>query len=255
MMSDGVASILHAWALRRRAAWLACALASVLVAASWSARAEAVIGNGNAASETRSAAGGFSAIGLSGSIALELRQGSPAAIVVHADANLLPLLETVLDNGELKVRWKRGSSVRSSSRAWVDVTAPQIRAVSSAGSGDIAIDAMKAPRLVLSVHGSSNVRGKALQADELSLAIAGSGQATLAGRATRLNIDLSGSGGIDAAAMKADDVQISIAGSGDASVHAARTLSASIAGSGNVTYDGEPAVQRAVAGSGKVRKR
>lgn len=81
------------------------------------------------------------------------------------------------------------------------------------------------------------MRAKALNTDDLSLRIARSGSADLAGRAARLDINLSGSGGIDAADLRADDVRVSIAGSGD------------------VSYSGEPTVQRAIAGSGRVRKR
>jgi hypothetical protein len=254
-MSNGTASTPFAPRLSRRAACLACALALSWIATSAPVHAETAIGNGQMASESRPAGGGFGAIGLSGSVALELRQGSPAAIVVHADANLLPLLETRVDNGELKVRWKRGTSVRTNSRTWIEVTAPQIHAVSSAGSGGITIDTMTVPQLALSVQGSSDVRASALDTDELSLTIAGSGRATLAGRAQRASIDLAGSGTIDAAKLRADEVRVSVGGSGDVAVHAARTLAASIAGSGSVTYDGDATVQRAIAGSGQVRKR
>ncbi|MFI4929226.1 MAG: GIN domain-containing protein, partial [Burkholderiales bacterium] len=55
------------------------------------------------------------------------------------------------------------------------------------------------------------MRAKALNTDDLSLRIARSGSADLAGRAARLDIDLSGSGGIDAADLRADDVHVSIA--------------------------------------------
>ena len=219
------------------------------------AQADTVIGNGKTASEVRATAE-FNAMALQGSLALEMRQGSPALVVVHGDSNLLPLLESVVDNGQtLQLRWQRGTSVRTDSRIWVDVTAPQIRAVSSAGSGDITIDTMKVPQLSLSISGSGGVRAKALNTDELSQRIEGSGSADLAGRTARLDIDLSGSGGIDAADLRADDVHLSIAGSGSASVHAARALAVNIAGSGDVTHSGEPTVQRAIVGSGRVRPR
>jgi hypothetical protein len=96
---------------------------------------------------------------------------------------------------------------------------------------------------------------KALQLDELSLALNGSGQATLAGKATRCDASLAGSGRIDAARLQADSVRVSISGSGGADVQAVRALTVNIAGSGDVTYSGEPSLQTAVAGSGRVRKR
>jgi hypothetical protein len=234
---------------------VAWSLALSFIAVGAAARAETVIGNGKAASETRST-GEFNAVALLGDLALELHQGSTAAVVVHGDSNLLPLLESVVEpDRTLHLRWKRGISVRADSRAWVEVTAPEIRAVSSAGSGNITIDTMKAPQMSVSISGSGSVRAGSLTDGELSLSIAGSGGASLAGSATRLDINLSGSGGVDAAGLRADEVRVGIAGSGDAAVYAARTLAVNIAGSGNVTYSGEAAVQRAIVGSGQVRKR
>jgi len=52
-------------------------LAALALCAALPARAVEVIGNGQAASESRPI-GAFEAIGLSGSIGLQLRQGSPA---------------------------------------------------------------------------------------------------------------------------------------------------------------------------------
>lgn len=242
----------------RRALLHSCAawsLALSFIAVGAAAQADTVIGNGKAASETRSTSE-FNAIALQGDLALELHQGSPVAVVVHGDSNLLPLLESVVEpDRTLHLRWKRGISVRADSRTWVEVTAPQIRAVSSAGSGNTTIDTMKAPQMSVSISGSGSVHAKSLTGDVLSLSIAGSGGASLAGGATRLDVNLSGSGGVDAAGLRADDVRVSIAGSGDATVHAARTLAVNIAGSGSVTYSGEPTVQRAIVGSGQVRKR
>jgi len=238
-----------------RSSWWPAALIAAAVLGHPAARADVIAGNGKAASETRAAAE-FHAIRLHGGIALQLRQGSPASVVVHADSNLLSLIDSQVDGERtLHLRWQRGTSVRVRAPTRVEVTAPQIHAVSSIGSGDITIEAMKVPRLAVSIRGSGDVQAQALDTDELTLSIAGSGDVRAAGRSTRLRIDVSGSGSADASALPADDVTVSIAGSGDAAVHAARALAVSIAGSGDVTYSGEPTVRRAIAGSGSVRKR
>jgi len=233
--------------------WLLLVL--LLLAAAPAVWAETVVGNGKTASETRNS-GEFNAIRLSGGIGLKLKQGSPASVVVHGDANLLPLIETVVEGDRsLHLRWKRGVSVRSHTTVFVEVVAPQVNAVASAGSGDIEIDTMKVPRLALSITGSGDLRAKGLATEDLSIGIAGSADLKLAGQASRMTIDLSGSGEVDASDLRSDDVTVGIAGSGDATVHAARKLVASIAGSGDVRYSGDPTVQRSIAGSGSVRKR
>jgi hypothetical protein len=240
-------------------AWLRSCILLLLVlpfALAWQpARADVIVGNGKAASESRST-GEFGGVGLAGGMALKLKQGSPASVTVHGDANLLPLIETVVEGDKvLQLRWKRGVSVRTHTSTWVEVVAPQIRSVASSGSGDIDIDTMKVPRLALSIRGSGDVQARGLQNDELQITIAGSSDFKLAGQSTRLSIDLSGSGHIEAGDLRADEVTVGIAGSGNADVHAARKLVASIAGSGDVRYSGDPAVSSTIAGSGRVRKR
>ena len=231
-------------------------LALLLLAAAPAVWAETVVGNGKAASEARNT-GEFSAIGLSGGgIALKLKQGSPMSVMVRGDSNLLPLIETVVEGDRsLKLRWKRGVSVRNHASVFVEVVAPDVQAVSSAGSGEIEIDTLKVPRLALSIKGSGDLRAKGLSTEDLSVGIAGSGGLKLAGEATRMTVDLSGSGDIDAGELRSDDVTVGIAGSADALVHASRKLVVSIAGSGNVRYSGEASVQQSIAGSGTVRKR
>jgi hypothetical protein len=68
-------------------------------------------------------------------------------------------------------------------------------------------------------------------------------------------VAIRGSGGVAARDLQADDVNVSIAGSGDAHVHARKTLAVSIAGSGDVDYVGEATVRTSIAGSGRVTKR
>lgn len=229
-------------------------LALLLLAAAPTVWAETVVGNGTLASEVRNT-GAFSSIGLGGSMGLKLRQGGTTSVTVHGDSNLLSLIETVVERDQLKLRWKRGVSVRSHAPVHVEVVAPQVHAVSSAGSGAIDIDTMKVPRLALSLKGSGELHARGLDTDELAISVAGSGDLALSGQASRLTIELSGVGDIDASQLRSDDVRVAIAGSGDVAVHASRKLVASIAGSGDLRYSGEPSVQQSIAGSGSVRRR
>lgn len=217
--------------------------------------AAAVVGDGQYTSETRSV-GDFQAITLSGGIALRLKQAESTRVTVRGDANVLPWVELNVDAGKaLRVGWKRGATVSTRSPVVVEVMAPTIRSVASAGSGDVDIDALKVARFALSVTGSGDVRARGLQHDELGISVSGSGDVKLAGQSGRVRISSSGSGDVDTAALAANEVTINIAGSGDASVQASRALTVSIAGSGHVVYGGFPVVVQAVAGSGSVRPR
>ena len=72
--------------------------------------------------------------------------------------------------------------------------------------------------------------------------------------AANLALSLRGSGGVNSRGLQADDVSVNVAGSADASVSARKTLNVAIAGSGNVVYVGDAAVSTSIAGSGSVRR-
>jgi hypothetical protein len=219
------------------------------------AAGEMVVGNGQRTSETRSV-GDFQSIAIGDGIDLKLKQAESTQVTVHGDANVLAWVELgIAADKTLRVRWKRGTSVRTRSPVVVEVAAPMIRSVAAEGSGAVDIDALKVPHFALSLSGSGDARARGLQHDELSVAITGSGDVKLAGESGRVRISISGSGDVDAAQLTASDVTVNIAGSGDAAVQASRALNVSVAGSGHVVYSGAPSVNQAVAGSGSVRRR
>jgi len=210
----------------------------------------------HAGTETRSV-GDFDAIALGGSFNLNVSQGAQASVSVQADDKLLPLIETVVDNGRLEIRWKRGTQTRGWNHGDVKVTVvtPTLRGLSTAGSGDIQLQAFTTPALKLSIAGAGNAVLTALTTDELGVSVAGSGDVRGAGKAGKLAISIAGSGDVKLIEMKSDDATVKISGSGSATVNAGKTLAVSIAGSGDVTYSGDAAVKSSVAGSGSVKKK
>ena len=248
---------LFRWADRALGARLALALAGALLTAvpPHAHAADAVVtASGPSVSEARTA-GDFRGIAVSGGIELKVRPGGVAAIEVKAEANLLPYLETVVEDGTLQVRWKKGSKLRVKDTPQVSVTVVELQSVTGAGSSDITIAALKTPRLAIKLAGTGKIEIEGIQAEDLSISMAGSGDMQASGRATRLQLSVAGSGDIQCNALKADDVAVSISGSGDASLYAAKSLSVSIAGSGDVLYSGDAQVKSNIVGSGSVRKR
>lgn len=217
------------------------------------------VGSGQAATETRQV-GEFDAVSTAGAIDLVVRQAASASVQVEADDNVLPLVETVVENGRrgrtLVVRMKRGEYVSTRRDIVVTVNVPTLASIATAGAGDVRVEGLKTPALRLSIAGSSDVRIAGLDTESFELRIAGSGDVAAAGRAASVSVGISGSGDADLAALVADDVKVRIAGSGDANVTANRALDVSVVGSGDVRYGGNAsAVKLSAAGSGTVMKR
>lgn len=176
----------------------------------------------------------FTEIGVSAPIDVHVTQGEPAELTLEGDPEVLARIETVVENGRLKIRTRAGDPWRWHRKAKARVTARRIEALAVAGSGDI-----NAP----------SITGEALK-----VSIAGSGDVRVGGKVEGLTASIAGSGDIRADRLDAQRVRVTIAGSGDATVRARQALSVSVAGSGDVRYYGDPTVEKAVLGSGSVRR-
>lgn len=236
-------------------------LPPVLVVATLLAPAPAsatTVGSGTAKTEQRSV-GDFEAIGVAGSMSLEVRQTGRTAVTITGDDNVLPLIETVVEDGRsgrtLQIRTRRGESYRSKQPVKVVVEVAQLTSLALAGSSNGVVGALKTPRLRVGLSGAGDLRIEGLATDEFEARLAGSSDVMASGKAKSVKLSVAGSGEARLADLVADEVSISIAGSGDVAVHADKSLSVKIAGSGDVRYRGAVTeVSKKVAGSGDVRR-
>jgi hypothetical protein len=212
-----------------------------------------VTASGKVASETRPGKD-FRGVAMGVPGTLVVRQGAPAAVSVEADDNLLAEIETVVEKGVLKVRFKRRLDVSGRPTIRLLVTNPVFDSLEVSGSGDILSESIRSDALQLSVSGSGDVKIARVEAQSLTIAIAGSGDVRVAGQAGEVAARIAGSGDVEAARLESRRAKVSIAGSGDVSLWAKESLEVSVAGSGSIRYYGDPSVTKKVAGSGSVKR-
>jgi hypothetical protein len=233
---------------------LALAAGALCIGAPALARAERITGSGNIKKQARNV-GQFNAIALSISAQVEVRPGATESVTVEADDNVLPLVETVVENGVLKIRFTRRSLNLSNATIRVAVQARRIDSLAVGGSGSIDAHALKAPALRMDIGGSGSIRLRAPETDALDVNVGGSGnlEAT-GGNARRVAVGIGGSGDVKLDSTRAVHATVNIAGSGNVQLNVREVLKVTIAGSGDVTYYGDPQLSRTVAGSGEVRR-
>ena len=223
-------------------------------AASWSWGGEQVQGSGRIVKQNRQVSG-FSGLSLGTPGRVELRIGNSESVTVEADDNVLPLIETVVEDGVLKIRPARRNLALKSASIRVVVQARSIERLSLGGSGSIHADPLRARGLDIDVGGSGSIQLKGVDAGTLSVSLAGSGDVEAAGgNVEKLSVSIKGSGDVDLGRVQAGGASVSVAGSGDAVVWPRNRLGVSIAGSGDVKYYGDPQVSKSVAGSGEVKR-
>jgi hypothetical protein len=213
-----------------------------------------VRGNGNVRTEDRSL-GNFQSVSSFGQYNVYLAQSSDYKVSVEAEDNLLPYIETYVENGELKVRTKEGYSLRNNREISIHISAPSFSAISTVGSGDIIAQSMINNSSAISLHatGSGDIKVN-LNAPEVKADVTGSGSINLEGETKSFNGEILGSGNIKAFDLKSENTDVEISGSGNADVFASVKLSVEVNGSGDVKYKGAGQVASNIHGSGSVKK-
>lgn len=232
----------------------ACLLIGIQANAQWGW--EKVDGNGQLKKETRTV-GSFTKVASSGSWDVMIAYGTEHGIQVEADENLLPYIETKVEEGKLTIRSKKNSNLRSRNKMVVYVVLPTLKAVYLSGSGDMIGKGnfSNDGKLSLAVSGSGNIKLDINNAKNVDCNIAGSGKILVTGKSETLDTNISGSGSVDAFGLNTNEVSASISGSGNAKVFANKAIDARISGSGNIHYKGAPeSIQKKTAGSGRVVK-
>ncbi len=215
--------------------------------------AQKVKGNGNSINKTRNV-GSFDGVAVAGSFDVFLVEGDEGKLEITVEENLEPYLITeVSSNGTLKIKWKNGVSIRTSSKTMITVHFKNISSLAMAGSGDIiGKDKIKGNSLDVAVAGSGDIKVD-MDVENLEAAISGSGDVELSGTATEFEAAVSGSGGVDAYDLKVEKADLKISGSGSIKANVEKEIEARISGSGNIKYKGQPRIEDIkVSGSGKI---
>ena len=185
----------------------------------------------------------------------------------RVDENLLEYLDIKVKEKELILeRQQKHKNVNLHPTEFViDITAPSLKEVGLAGSGNINMmsplngdkmeffvagsgnivfkEAVNVSHLELQIAGSGDISMPDLACDKLEVDVAGSGNAKIdSGMVNNAEISIAGSGDCDLACT-IDVMEADIAGSGDITANVSNKLTYSIIGSGDIAYYGNPVLE------------
>jgi hypothetical protein len=194
----------------------------------------------------------FTGIETNGSFDVHITKDAVQKVIIKADDNIIPIIETEVENGILEIELDDDACLRRANKVDVYISTPSLRKVRLNGSGSVHGEGVFTDdEMNLFVNGSGdmflNFDGKNLRSK-----IEGSGKITLSGSAENANHDINGSGNIQAKTLETQHVTTRVNGSGRISVNAVQTLKVNISGSGRVGYTGNPVTDVNINGSGKV---
>lgn len=201
--------------------------------------------------------GQFQSISLTGSPDVVVTVGGAPSVRAEGDSRLVERLEIRVENGDLKIGYREGSSwsfgFSRDRHATIRVTVPSLAAATLIGSGDIRIDRVQGDRFAGTVTGSGDLQVGQLRATEAVFSVTGSGAIQAVGTAQRSHVELAGSGDINLGGLESRDATVSVHGSGDVTAKAMEAARVTLMGSGDVAISGPARCQVEKRGSGDVR--
>ncbi|WP_028103944.1 head GIN domain-containing protein [Pseudoduganella violaceinigra] len=213
---------------------------------------ERVQGNGNVAKQAREVPS-FNGLGLGLPGSVEVRIGNTESVTIESDDNILPLIETVVEDGTLKIRPVRRNLQLDTRNLKVVVIARKLERIAVGGSGSVDATGIRGGKLHFDVGGSGSMNLRDIEGESVSVSLGGSGNLKASGSADKLKVSIGGSGKVSTGQLATREATVSIGGSGQAVVWAKQSLSVSVAGSGDVSYYGEPQITKSLMGSGSVK--
>jgi len=198
----------------------------------------------------------FDAVSLAFSGDVFISQGSPRKVEIEADKSSMEIIETKIEGNTLVLKTKNGHW-RDLGEINVYITMPDISCFSVSGSGSMVCETpIRTNEIKIEVSGSGSITVNKLESPNVSAAITGSGDITLAGASndqSEMEAIITGSGDFQAEALQVANANVNITGSGSARVNVLKELDTNITGSGSVLYKGNPIVNANATGSGKTR--
>ena len=195
----------------------------------------------------------FSGIGISISADVYYTPGSNHEIRIEGDADDVDDLITKVEDGFLQVKYPPKWKIRRS-KLTIYISSRELEAVKISGSAKFRSgEPISADEMDLAVSGSGDIHFEKLSTDEVGVKISGSGDIILlSGNADELDARISGSGKLNAESFEVNEFSAGISGSGSIRITVKEELDSRISGSGKVYYHGTPRVNSSSSGSGKV---
>ena len=213
---------------------------------------QVVVGSNNIITQEKQLSA-YDKIEVLGSYDVIFTDGEVGKIKIKAPDNILPLIQTEVSDGLLKIGAEKNRyKVKEPIIIYVPVDS-RLKQVDIKGSADIYSEKnLETKVLNVGIYGSGDAR-LAVDVSSLALEVVGAGDIRVSGRAKDLSIDISGSGDVDTSKLTAEKAAISISGAGDVSAYVTEDVDVSIAGAGDVTVKGNPKkVKQKINGSGGV---
>ncbi len=210
-------------------------------------------GNGNVVTQEREITGDFSEVSGSAGLDVYLSQGNENKIVVEADENLLPLIETEVEAGKLSVTTNQ--NIGRSKAKKVYVTFKEINAVEASSGAEVTGNSViKSQNLSLKCSSGADLEVE-IFAEEVTAKASSGAEMKVAGTATMLRADASSGSELNAKDLMVLNCAAEASSGAEITVNVKEKLETNVGSGGDINYYGNPlSVNSNKSHSGSVNK-
>lgn len=197
----------------------------------------------------------FDELHVGGSWDVIMEQGNKEEVRLEGKGIDLNKVITEVKNNSLHIYLEKGNYRNFDLTVYV--TYKSLEKINKSGSGNLMNKSdLAAQNFELHLSGSGNTALENVKAERLNLHLSGSGNLSVAGGGAKvLIIHQSGSGNIKSTGLETDDCKINKSGSGNVEITVNRSLEVVSSGSGNIKYKGNPSINKVkFSGSGELVK-
>jgi hypothetical protein len=226
------------------------AFAAAFLVASASSASDFIQGSGNVQHETR-VVGAFSGVSVQSGIRGDVKIGKQH-VELEADDNLLPIVETIVDDGVLVVRFKPHTSLNTRTETVVHVTAPSIDLLETSGGSKMRAELVPVDDLKIESSGGGDVTAHQVAVKHLRAHVSGGGALVLEGSADDVKLDMSGGSRCKGEKLQTRALRLHASGGSTARLAVSETVSGAASGGSVVHVSGHPQTRVSTSGGSEI---
>jgi hypothetical protein len=183
-----------------------------------------------------------------------ITQGDAQSIKVEAQRDILPGLQTRVQNNRLEIyyRTQDGNRINPTKPVRITIVVKDLREVDFGSAGKLTLNGIDTDNLDISLSGAGSLEVNDLSARRFSVDLSGAGSMTANGEADDFRLNISGFGSFNGKDLHTMTANVNMSGAGSATVWVEDDLDANVSGVGSVNYYGSPNVSKNVSGVGGI---
>ena len=210
--------------------------------------APTIMGSGITKEESRELAP-FTSVEVTAAFEVAITIGPKQAVTLGVDDNLLPIVETVVQDGRLVVRFATNTSITTTTPQKITIVVPKLDAIVASGATTVNAMVEATATMTLEASGASSITVNGLAADVVDVKASGAAKVHLDGKGKRLTLHATGASKVFAPDIPFESATVDLSGTSRGELKATGSIDGSLSGASVLTVQGNPA-KRSVQTSG-----